>query len=84
MIIATIILILCRHASRLITQASIQPKNICSYDQVAASMGYYWREDGWDEEALCNAGFPIGLLPQVLLDLMWGYLGIWLGCLGFG
>ena len=47
-------------------------------------MGYYWREDGWDEEALCNAGFPIGLLPQVLLDLMWGYLGIWLGCLVFG
>ena len=47
-------------------------------------MGYYWSEDGWDEEALCNAGFPIGLLPQVLFDLMWGYLGIWLGCLVFG
>ena len=34
-------------------------------DKVAASMGYYWEEDGWDEQALTSAGLPVVLLPQV-------------------
>ena len=48
-------------------------------DKVAASMGYYWHEDGWDEQALTSAGLPVALLPQVCrslegnLDLL-GYL----------
>ena len=52
--------------------------------QVATSMGYYWDEDGWDEKALTDAGFPISLLPKVYLvfldcvfGIRGGVLGIW-------
>ena len=38
-------------------------------DKVAASMGYYWHEDGWDEQALTSAGLPVVLLPQVFGSL---------------
>ena len=38
-------------------------------DKVAASMGYYWEEDGWDEQALTSAGLPVVLLPQVFRSL---------------
>ena len=38
-------------------------------DKVAASMGYYWHEDGWDEQALTSAGLPVALLPQVCVSL---------------
>ena len=32
-------------------------------------MGYYWEEDGWDEQALTSAGLPVVLLPQVFGSL---------------
>ena len=44
-------------------------------DKVAASMGYYWHEDGWDEQAITSAGLPVALLPQVCVSLdLLGYL----------
>jgi len=61
--------------------------------QVAASMGYYWHEDGWDEQALTSAGLPVALLPQVCKsgDLVGAMTRAWCGipagaevCCAFG
>jgi len=61
--------------------------------QVAASMGCFWTDEGWDEKALTGAGLSINLLPRVgesgdLVGVMTkAWCGIPIGvkvCSGFG